>query len=356
MSGVATVFGLEYLGSTLLFCGMVVIVALALDHMLNHAGLPAFINRIPVMIGAFTVSSISMRIVFAVVASTGVQLFDWTSEHGFAYNSMNNTKIVNEFLAVNPALSIGLILFTFAASMVLGGLGGWLLARASLRLSPILILASTYVLTDVGCILGRNPVWLSGGTMGVYVPDLLAFTREWRFAVLGAIIVAVIAAVYLLLTRLETSPWGRLIAASADNPVAAASLGKDIVSLRGRVVFYTSGLMALAGTLYSFYLLFLNESAYHNWTWLILPLTAIAIGGAGSRWRVILGAGVFFAVQLLIMSFRFEIQNFFPFPISYFQDILLSVLLLLAFMRLPKIMARRRRIGIVGIHEDAAGS
>lgn len=124
--------------------------------MLGHAGIPAFVNRIPVLLGAFTVSAVSTRLVFAVAASAGVKLLDWGSEQGWIYNSQENTRLVNEFLAENPALCIGLILFTFAASIVLGGLGGWLLTRVALRLNPVLILMVTFALTDVGCVFGRN--------------------------------------------------------------------------------------------------------------------------------------------------------------------------------------------------------
>jgi branched-chain amino acid transport system permease protein len=348
---------LEFLEYALLFLGSVTIVALAFDHMLNHAGVPAFVNRIPVMLGAFTVSAVSMRLIFAIAASAGVELLDWGSVDGFIYNSMNNTRIVNGFLAANPALCVGMILFTFAASMVLGGISGWLLARVTLKLSPVLILAVTLALTDVGCVFGRNVEWLSGGTLGVYVPDFFAFAGDLRLIVLCIILVAVIAAVYLLFGRLEASPWGRLAAATADNPVAAASLGKDIVSLRGRVVFTTSGLMALAGTLYSFYLLFVNESPFHNGVWLIWPLMAVAVGGAGGRWRIIIGAGAFYTVNQLIVSFKFDFQNLFFFPVSYLQDLIFAIILLLALTRLPKIMSRRRRISVFGIrYEEASGS
>ncbi len=346
---------MESLGYTSILIGTIVVVALAFDHMLNHAGVPAFINRIPVMVGAFTISAVTMRLVFAIVASAGVELFDWGSLHGFIYNSMNNTKIANGFLAANPALCVSLILFTFAASMVLGGIGGWLLARVSLRLSPVLILASTYVLSDFGCVFGRNIEWLSGGTLGVFVPDLLAFAGEYRLYALGAVVLAVIAAVYLLLGRLEASPWGRLVAASEDNPVAAASLAKDVASLRGQVVFYTSGLMALAGTLYSSQLLFVNEAPFHNGVWLIWPIMAIAIGGSGGRWRIVVGALLFFVFQELLIGFKFDLQNIFFFPISYLQDLLFAVIMLVALTRLPKIMAHRRRTSIAGIrYEEAA--
>lgn len=346
--------GFEYWVNDLLLVGMVVIVALAFDHMLNHAGVPAFVNEISVTLGAFTVSAVSMRLVFAVATSAGVKLLDWGSMQGWIYNNKENTQLVNAFLADNPALCIGLILLTFSASMVLGGLGGWLLARVSIRLSPILIMMATFALTDLVGVFARNVTWLSAGTLGLFVPDFLAFAKGYQSVLLVALLAAVVAVVYLLLERLEASPWGRLVAAVADDPVAASSLGKDVVSVRGRVVFYTSGLMALAGALWGFYSMFVVGTFGG---WLFWPmLIAILIGGSGGRWRIILGAGVFYSVNMLLVSFRFEIQGIFPFPVSYFQDILLSVIILLALARLPRIMARRRTTSLRGIrYEEAVG-
>ncbi|MCX6649431.1 MAG: hypothetical protein NTV61_08620 [Candidatus Bathyarchaeota archaeon] len=352
------VLELEYLVNALLFGGMIVIVALAFDHMLNHAGVPAFVNRIPVMLGAFTVSAVSMRLVFAVAASAGVQLLDWGNMQGWVYNNKENTQLVNSFLADNPALCIGLILFTFAASMVLGGLGGWLLARVAIRLSPVLMLMATLALTDLGCVFGRNVTWLSAGTLGLFVPDFLAFAQGYQGILLVIITAAVITVIYLILDRLEASPWGRLVAAVADDPVAAASLGKDVLSVRGQVVFFTSGLMALAGVLWSFYSMFVVEAVFHNGVWLFWPMMgAILIGGSGGRWRIILGTGAFYALNSLIVFFKFEVQNLLFFPVSYVQDILISLIILLALTRLTRIMARRRTMSIRGIHyEDAEES
>jgi branched-chain amino acid transport system permease protein len=352
------VLGLEYLGNIVFLGGLVTIVALAFDHMLNHAGVPAFVNRIPVMLGAFTVSAVSMRLVFAVATSAGVELLDWGEMQGWIYNNKENTQFINSFLVDNPVLCVGLILFTFATSMVLGGFGGWLLSRVAIGLNPALILMVTLSLTDLGCVFGRNVTWLSAGTLGLFVPDFLAFAGAYQYMLLVGITAAIVALIYILLDRLEASPWGRLVAAVADNPVTAASLGKDILSVREKVVFFTSGLMALAGVLWSFYSLFVVESSFHNGLWLFWPMmAAILIGGSGGRWRIILGTGIFYAVNILIVSFKFELQSIFPFPISYFQDILLSLIILIALTRLPRIMARRRTTSLRGIqYKEAIGN
>jgi branched-chain amino acid transport system permease protein len=328
---------------------MMLIVAFATEHMLGFARIPAFVNRIPVLIGAFTVSALSMRLIFAVAASAGVELLDYGSEQGWIYNNMENVRLVNEFLAGNPMLCIGLILFSLAAAMILGGLSGWLLARVTLRFEPIYILMATLALTDLGCVPGRSITWVSGGTLGLYVPDPLAFIPGNQHVTWALMSVALAAGVFLLLGRIESSPWGRLAAATGENPMTATSVGNDLVKIRGRVIFYTSGIMALAGTLWGFYYLFVVESPYHNWPWLFYPLAAIFIGGLGSRRGTLYGLIVFFVFLRLIIVFKFEIQQLFFFPVSYIEDVFLSLIILAALFLHPRLQRGRRRVHIEGI-------
>ncbi len=337
------------IGTIALF-GPVLIVALAFNHLLGSAGIPAMSNRIPALIGSFTISAVTLRLVFIIMASAGVNLIEWRDDYSWVYNNQMNVGLVNGFIAGNPLFGIGILLFSLAAALLLGGVGGWLMARAAIRLDAIYILMLTLSLTDLGCLLGRNIVSLGGGTLGLGIPDPLAFLNGNRSLAMILIILVVIVAVYLLLQRVEDSPWGRLLAASGDNPTTAASIGKDIVSIRSRVIFFSSGLMALGGTLYSFYNLYVSEAPFHNWVWLFWPLTAIIIGGIGSRRGAILGTTILAILYLMMINFRFQFgQIFFFFPISYLEDLILPLMILLLLMLLPGGLIKERRRPIKGI-------
>ncbi len=329
--------------------GPVLIVALALNHLLGSAGIPAMSNRIPALIGSFTISAVTLRLTFIIVASAGVNLIEWRDDYSWVYNNQINVGLVNDFIAGNPSLGIGILLFSLAASLLLGGIGGWLLARAAIRLDVIYILILTLSLTDLGCLLGRNVVSLGGGTLGLGIPNPLAFLGGNQGLAMTLVILVTVAAVYMLLQRVEDSPWGRLLAASRDNPTTAASIGKDIVSIRRRVIFFSSGLMALAGTLYSFYNLYVSEAPMHNEVWLFWPLTAIIIGGLGSRRGTILGTSILAITFMMIVNFRLQLQQIFFFPISYLEDIIFPLMILLPLMFLPRGLIQERRKPIRGI-------
>jgi len=206
----------------------------------------------------------------------------------------------------------------------------------------------TFALTDIGCVFGRSITWVGGGTLGLNVPDLLIFIPGNQHAAWAIIILAIAAAVYFLIGRIESSPWGRLVTATSDNPVTAASMGKDVAQIRGITVFYTSGIMALAGTLFSLYDLYVSESPFHNWVWLFYPLTAILLGGISSRRGTVIGTIILFAILRSIIVFKEPLQTLLFFPVSYIESVITSLLILVALFLLPRGLIREKRKPIKG--------
>ena len=121
------------------------------------------------------------------------------------------------------------------------------------------------------------------------------------------------------------------------------------MSIRSRVIFFSSGLMALGGTLFSFYILFVTESAMHNEVWLFWPLTAIIIGGIGSKRGAVLGTLIVAVFIRLLIDFRPQLQTALFFPISFLEDIVLPLMILFALLVLPRGLPREKRSPIKGI-------
>lgn len=69
-----------------------------------------------------------------------------------------------------------------------------------------------------------------------------------------------------------------------------------------------------------------------------------------------MGTGLLFFAEYLLHEGVFVLQSIIFFPVSYLEDVLLALFILLTFTRLPKIMARRRTTSLRGIHyEDVVG-
>ena len=306
--------------------------ALSLGFMYRRAGVPFLGCSVPVMAGGLTVSAVATHLAFAASGAAGVELLPYASDSDWVYNNEQNMGLVNEFLGSRPLLCLGFVAFILTASVALGAASGWLISKPAIRLGPIYLMIATLTLTDLAAFLGRVVIPLSGGTLGVYVPDFLAFYRGGKsFAVLALVLLTELG-VFMTLRSVEGSPLGVLLEAVRDDEVAAASLGKDVV--KETAVMIGSGLMALSGALLSFYRLFVIECNFSNPHWSLWPLLMIIIGG-GDGAGTLLGVAAVEALRRAIILYKGRILEVIFFPIAYHEVTLLSMLMLVfLFLRL----------------------
>jgi len=317
----------RFIVNSLIYYALFSIVALSLSFMYGRAGVPFLGCSVPVLAGGLMVSAVTTRLAFAAAGAAGVELLPYLSENDWVYNSEENVALVDEFLGQRPLLCVALVVFTLAASMCGGAAAGWLVSKPALGM-------------------------LSGGTMGVFVPDLLAFSGvEKSYVVLGLSMLALLG-VFLILRTVKRSPFGRLMVAVRDDPVAAASLGKDVASVRSRVVAVACGLMALAGALVAFYFTFVVQANYHNALWNNWPLLMVVVGGSGSDAGALLGVALVDGLRRLIILNKAALTDAIFFPIAYLEQLIYSVLMLVFLILRPRgllgekptVLAMHRRV------------
>ncbi len=119
-----------------------------------------------------------------------------------------------------------------------------------------------------------------------------------------ALCTAVLAAVYLLLERLSSSPFGRALRAVREEERAAAAFGRNIYGLKLKAYVLGATLGGLGGALFAAYLGAFNPTAWSPIETLLL-YAAIFVGGSGNNRGVILG------VFLVSVVFQ-EITRFIP--------------------------------------------
>lgn len=94
-----------------------------------------------------------------------------------------------------------------------------------------------------------------------------------------------------LLRRILHGPFGRTIQAIRDDEVAAASLGKDVVSFKVRTVATACGCAAVAGALYASYVSYIDPTSF-NIDESILILSMVIVGGSGNLRGPLVGAAL----------------------------------------------------------------
>ncbi|AGB16464.1 ABC-type branched-chain amino acid transport system, permease component [Halovivax ruber XH-70] len=128
------------------------------------------------------------------------------------------------------------------------------------------------------------------------------------------ILIGVVILIFLLLTRIAYSPFGRVLKAIREDELAARSLGKRTDRAKVVVFVLGCGLMGLAGMLWLGRRTLVNPNNVRPiWTFYIF--VALIVGGAGSNTGSVIGGFVFAAfvydgpryLQRVIESF-YEVQ------------------------------------------------
>jgi branched-chain amino acid transport system permease protein len=164
------------------------------------------------------------------------------------------------------------------------------------------------------------------GITGIPKPNFfgVSITTSFSMAVFASAVSAVCA---LILWRLKTSPWGRLLLVMRDDELAARGLGKNTRLLKVQAFAISSALVAIAGSLYAAQVRYIDPSAA-SLDESILMLSMVIVGGMGNFRGPVVGAGI-----LVLLP---EALRFLEFPEAQAANLRLLIygLLLVLFMHL----------------------
>jgi branched-chain amino acid transport system permease protein len=132
------------------------------------------------------------------------------------------------------------------------------------------------------------------GIAGIGRPVILGWRvdLQWEFLVLAAVFMAF---AYLVVWRIITSPFGRVLHAIREDEVFAKALGKNTLHFKVIACAVSAALAAMAGSLYAHYITYIDPTSFTVME-SILIISMVIIGGAGSLWGPLVGAFVLVAL------------------------------------------------------------
>lgn len=139
--------------------------------------------------------------------------------------------------------------------------------------------------------------WLTRGSLGI-ANIARPVAGDVPFLLLT---LALLAGVFVLFELVARAPIGRAARAVRDDPLVAATLGKNVLALRLRLFALGGGAIGLAGCLHAFYYQYIDPTQFGP----ILTAYAfmnVIIGGRGSNRGMLLST---FTVVLLLEGTRF---------------------------------------------------
>ncbi|TFH13459.1 hypothetical protein E4H04_11915 [Candidatus Bathyarchaeota archaeon] len=294
---------------------MIFTVARGMTLIIGYGRLHYLGFSVPVLVGGFTVSALTIRLAYLFAEMNGVSLLPWISTDAWVENSQVNAELVSAFLGTMPLLGIGLFLLSLVLAFLLAGLLTWGSAKPVLRLEPVYLAVLSYTLPSFFAYLSLSFVSLGGSYRGVYVPDVFAFItsgREVFFLVVSGLVA-------LLVSLLK----GRMIRRLAD----WSGVGVD-----GLVLFIGGGIIGVIGCLYSFRYLFVVQANFVQMFWGWWPLLMLVFAGFGLDRRLLVSVFCVQLLRMIIVYLRNTIVGFIFFPVAFFESLLLGLLMILGLL------------------------
>jgi branched-chain amino acid transport system permease protein len=227
--------------------------------------------------------------------------------------------------------------FGVAAGALVAALAGAGVALITARLRADYLAIVTLGFSESVRIVASNELWLTNGSDGI-----AGIAGPWRGALSPsgfnllflAIVLGVLAATMLIMQRLGTAPFGRVLRALRDDEDVAAVAGKPVLVFKLKAFAIGAGVLGLAGALYAHYTSYIAPDIFAPLLTINIVL-ALVVGGVGNNTGAVVGAVI---LVVLLEGTRFA-APLLPFlsaaQIAAMRELLISGLLLVILRVLP---------------------
>ncbi len=222
----------------------------------------------------------------------------------------------------------------WAAALVASGAAGAALALTALRLREDYLAIVTLGFGEVLRLFLLNEAWLTRGANGITgIPRPL---HAWFPAHYDLFYLALaVGLVYLLLERVRTSPFGRVLRAIREDETVATVAGKTVVRFKVQAFVIGAVIAGLAGAFFGHYLAYVEPNMFLPQETLFVWL-ALILGGSGNNRGAIVGAVLLLG---LFEGSRFA-KDLIPFltgvRLAAAQQMLVGLLLVVLMIRRPE--------------------
>ena len=198
------------------------------------------------------------------------------------------------------------LLLCMAASAAISAVLSMALALPALRVRGEYFVAASLGLQVIGVTIFSE--WKSitgglGGMIGIPRPKLWGYTfnDDTAFLALALVVLGLVVGITALLVR---GSFGRSLMAIRDSESAAQTYGKHVNAIKPLSVAVAAGLAGVAGSLYAFYISFINVESFKLETSNIL-MAMVIIGGTGTLFGPIVGAALLMSLPAALTYLPF---------------------------------------------------
>lgn len=227
------------------------------------------------------------------------------------------------------------------AGMAVAALVSFVVSLPCLRLHDDYFVIATFGFQMILFSIFNNWMELTRGPLGIPgIPQPVIFgwyvDSHLKFLILSSFFAAI---AYLVVWRIASSPFGRVLHAIREDEVLAKALGKNTLRFKVTAFAVSAALAASAGSLYAHYITYIDPTSFTVME-SILIISMVIIGGAGSLWGPLIGAVVLVTLP--------EALRFLGFPSAVaanLRQVIYGILLVVMMMVRPQGLVGRYGFG-----------
>jgi branched-chain amino acid transport system permease protein len=304
------------------------IASVALNLQYGYTGIPNFGLSLSVAAGAFVVGYLPGRL---------AMLFFMPGQHlDFITDNSQLLSIINARLQSDPLAIIVIFAASLALAILVAAILGYVATFPAIRLREDYLVMTLIAMAEAIRIIGDFYDPIAGGTLGVQVPDPFIFFGNFRGIGSAAFCFAFALVLFLLMDKLVSSPFGRLLRAVRDEETTAESVSKNTKSIKMEVMIIGSIIASIAGVLFAFYSSAVVADGFGRVDWTSWPFLMVLVGGKSNNKGAAVGTFCVVAARRSIALGKHSIQFLIPFNVVWFEPMLLGVTLILIMMFRPQ--------------------
>ncbi|WP_048645754.1 branched-chain amino acid ABC transporter permease [Nitratireductor soli] len=198
------------------------------------------------------------------------------------------------------------VLFGWGGAIIVGAIAGLIVTLATTRLRDDYLAIVTLGLAEVIRLVALNERWLTNGSdgiSGIQAPLKSALGNQGFNIFYLVLVSAVVLVVWLVLRRLDRSPYGRAMKAIREDQELAGFAGKNVLGFKVQAFAVSAAIAGLAGALYAHFQSYVSPDHFQPLITIYIFL-AVAAGGVGRPAGGVLGA--------YVVVFFLELTRFLP--------------------------------------------
>lgn len=223
-------------------------------------------------------------------------------------------------------------------AMLISAVVGYAIAKVCIRLRSDYLAIATIGIAEIIRLIMKNEIWATNGPRGVSkIPKAFdPLPEPWDKLAFLAMVLLIVALIYLALERAYRSPWGRVMTAIRENETAAAACGKNVERFRLEAFVIGAALMGLGGALVAQYLRQIDPNVSDPLTATFLVWVMLIAGGSGNNRGAILGAMALWIVWSATEIATIRLPAEYALKAPYVRIFLIGLILQIILQRRPE--------------------